>query len=238
MLLDLVMPGRGGFDLLAELKRRDNAPPVLVLTATRLEETAKEARALGAADCLRKPFEVEALRRRVRDLVRSGANNSPASAAVRRRAQRASRPSEERLAQPPRQAAGAAALLFQAFSEIGLEALLLAAQLPLARVDVLAVDAVAETVPILGPHFVAAIAPAGHLAERLELGFGLLQRRLRIDALRAPCLRLGLVVGGVAPPAARASAGTPPAARRSSACAGGDRSARAPLRRGTGSDRW
>ncbi len=69
VLLDLVMPGRGGFDLLAELKRRDDAPPVLVLTATRLEETAKEARALGAADCLRKPFEVEALRRRVRELL-------------------------------------------------------------------------------------------------------------------------------------------------------------------------
>jgi DNA-binding response OmpR family regulator len=69
VLLDLVMPGRGGFDLLAELSRRKNPPPVLVLTATRLEETAQEARARGAADCLRKPFEVEALRRRVRDLL-------------------------------------------------------------------------------------------------------------------------------------------------------------------------
>jgi DNA-binding response OmpR family regulator len=69
VLLDLVMPGRGGFDLLAELSRRKNPPPVLVLTATRLEETAKEARARGAADCLRKPFEVEALRSRVRELL-------------------------------------------------------------------------------------------------------------------------------------------------------------------------
>jgi len=69
VLLDLVMPGRGGLELLAELKRRGGAPPVLVLTATRLEETAREARALGAADCLRKPFEVETLRRRVRELL-------------------------------------------------------------------------------------------------------------------------------------------------------------------------
>ena len=69
VLLDLVMPGRGGFELLQELRKRDDAPPVLVLTATRLEETASEARALGAADCLRKPFEVEALRRRVRELL-------------------------------------------------------------------------------------------------------------------------------------------------------------------------
>lgn len=69
VLLDLVMPGRGGFELLEELRKRDDAPPVLVLTATRLEETASEARALGAADCLRKPFEVEALRRRIRELL-------------------------------------------------------------------------------------------------------------------------------------------------------------------------
>jgi DNA-binding response OmpR family regulator len=70
VLLDLVMPGRSGLELLAELARRNDAPPVLVLTATRLEETAREARALGAADCLRKPFEVEALRRRVRELIK------------------------------------------------------------------------------------------------------------------------------------------------------------------------
>jgi len=69
VLLDLVMPGRGGLELLSELALQKDAPPVLVLTATRLEETAKEARARGAADCLRKPFEVEALRRRVRDLL-------------------------------------------------------------------------------------------------------------------------------------------------------------------------
>jgi DNA-binding response OmpR family regulator len=69
VLLDLVMPGRGGFALLEELARRADAPPVLVLTATRLEETAARARALGAADCLRKPFEVETLRQRVRALL-------------------------------------------------------------------------------------------------------------------------------------------------------------------------
>ena len=69
VLLDLVMPGRSGLELLAELGRLRPAPPVLVLTATRLEETAREARALGAADCMRKPFEVEALRRRVRELI-------------------------------------------------------------------------------------------------------------------------------------------------------------------------
>ncbi len=69
VLLDLVMPGRDGFALLDALRKHDNPPPVLVLTATRLEETAREALARGASDCLRKPFEVEALRRRVRELL-------------------------------------------------------------------------------------------------------------------------------------------------------------------------
>jgi len=70
VVLDLVMPGRGGLALLEDLAKRRKAPPVLVLTATRLEETGARARALGAADCIRKPFEVEALRRRVRELLR------------------------------------------------------------------------------------------------------------------------------------------------------------------------
>jgi two-component system chemotaxis sensor kinase CheA len=68
VLLDLVMPGRDGFAFLEELAKRKGAPPVLVLTATRAREAVARARALGAADCMRKPFEVEALRARVREL--------------------------------------------------------------------------------------------------------------------------------------------------------------------------
>lgn len=68
ILLDLVMPGRDGFDLLEALAKQKQAPPVLVLTATRDPSAAERALALGAVDCLRKPFEVEALRTRVRDL--------------------------------------------------------------------------------------------------------------------------------------------------------------------------
>lgn len=70
VLLDLVIPGRGGFALLEELAKRRDAPAVLVLTGTRLEQTAERARALGAVDCIHKPFEVEALRTRVRELLK------------------------------------------------------------------------------------------------------------------------------------------------------------------------
>jgi DNA-binding response OmpR family regulator len=40
-----------------------------VLTATRDRGAAERALALGAVDCFRKPFEVEALRARVRELI-------------------------------------------------------------------------------------------------------------------------------------------------------------------------
>jgi len=73
VLLDLLMPGRDGFALLEELAKRKAAPPVLVLSATRDPQAAQRARALGAADCMRKPFEVEALRTRVRELATKGA---------------------------------------------------------------------------------------------------------------------------------------------------------------------
>jgi DNA-binding NtrC family response regulator len=69
VLLDLVMPGRSGFDLLAELSAAPDAPPVVVLTGTRTVATAVEAMKQGAADYVTKPFEVEALRIKIRQLL-------------------------------------------------------------------------------------------------------------------------------------------------------------------------
>ncbi len=69
VLLDLVMPGRSGFELLAELGSRPGSPPVVVLTGTTAVATAVDAMKKGAADYLTKPFEVEALRIKVRQLL-------------------------------------------------------------------------------------------------------------------------------------------------------------------------
>ncbi len=68
VVLDLVMPGRTGIDFLRELAERDDAPPVIVLSATRTVATAVEAMKLGAADFVTKPFDVDALRIKVRKL--------------------------------------------------------------------------------------------------------------------------------------------------------------------------
>ena len=66
VLLDLVMPGRSGLELLEELRQLDDPPPVIVLTATKTVTTAVEAMKLGASDYVTKPFEVDALRIKVR----------------------------------------------------------------------------------------------------------------------------------------------------------------------------
>jgi DNA-binding NtrC family response regulator len=70
VLLDLVMPGKSGFELLAELGRRPDPPAVIVLTATRNVATAVEAMKRGASDYVTKPFEIEALRIKVRQLLK------------------------------------------------------------------------------------------------------------------------------------------------------------------------
>jgi DNA-binding NtrC family response regulator len=66
VLLDLVMPGRNGMDFLREIAARGAALPVIVLTATQTVATAVEAMKLGAIDYVTKPFEIDALRVKVR----------------------------------------------------------------------------------------------------------------------------------------------------------------------------
>jgi DNA-binding NtrC family response regulator len=70
VLLDLVMPGRSGLELLRELGGRQTlGPPVVVLSATRTLSTAVEAMKLGALDFVTKPFEVDALRMKLRQVL-------------------------------------------------------------------------------------------------------------------------------------------------------------------------
>ncbi len=72
ILLDLVMPGRDGLDLLAELSERGVRAPVIVLTATNTVNAAVEAMKRGATDFITKPFELDALRIKVRKLIEQG----------------------------------------------------------------------------------------------------------------------------------------------------------------------
>ena len=69
ILLDLVMPGPSGLDLLAELSEQPDPPGVVVLTATKTVDTAVEAMKRGALDYITKPFEIDALRIKVHQLL-------------------------------------------------------------------------------------------------------------------------------------------------------------------------
>ncbi|MDH5525812.1 MAG: sigma-54 dependent transcriptional regulator [Nitrospirota bacterium] len=62
VILDLMMPGMPGMEVLETIRQNDNQVPVVVLTATTSYQTAVEAMKLGAADYLAKPFEVPELR--------------------------------------------------------------------------------------------------------------------------------------------------------------------------------
>ncbi|HKE94636.1 MAG TPA: response regulator [Povalibacter sp.] len=65
MLLDHVLPGRSGLDLLRITKRNWPEMPVIILTAFGSEDLAVEAFREGAKDYLRKPIAPDALMRAV-----------------------------------------------------------------------------------------------------------------------------------------------------------------------------
>ena len=73
ILLDLLMPGRNGLELLSELSERGVSTPVIVLTATRTVDIAVQAMKRGASDFITKPFELEALRLKVSQSLKQSA---------------------------------------------------------------------------------------------------------------------------------------------------------------------
>jgi len=61
VLLDIMMPGMGGIDVLKEIKKIDPAAGVIMVTAVADEELAKRALELGAYDYITKPVNLNYL---------------------------------------------------------------------------------------------------------------------------------------------------------------------------------
>ncbi|MEX2583319.1 MAG: response regulator transcription factor [Gemmatimonadota bacterium] len=78
ILLDLMLPGMSGLDILRELRRRPetNAVPIILLTARKEEQDRIEGLKLGADDYVAKPFSPQELILRVGAVLRR-AGQSP-----------------------------------------------------------------------------------------------------------------------------------------------------------------
>lgn len=76
LLLDLGLPDKGGLDLLAELRGRGNAIPVIILTARDAVTDRIRGLDTGADDYLVKPFDSDELAARIRALQRRQAGRS------------------------------------------------------------------------------------------------------------------------------------------------------------------
>jgi len=61
VLLDIIMPGMGGIDILKEMKKIDPHVGVIMATAVVDEEIAKRTLQLGAYDYITKPFNLDYL---------------------------------------------------------------------------------------------------------------------------------------------------------------------------------
>lgn len=72
VLLDLMLPGRGGLEILQALRKRQVHTPVLILTARDTIEDRVVGLDFGADDYLVKPFALPELLARIRALLRRG----------------------------------------------------------------------------------------------------------------------------------------------------------------------
>jgi len=70
ILLDIMLPGRNGFDVCRELRRRGITTPIIMLTARAHEAEKVMALELGADDYVTKPFSPAELRARIKAVLR------------------------------------------------------------------------------------------------------------------------------------------------------------------------
>jgi len=70
IILDIMLPGKDGYEICETLRSQSNHTPILMLTACDAVEQKVEGLEIGADDYLVKPFEFSELNARVRALIR------------------------------------------------------------------------------------------------------------------------------------------------------------------------
>ncbi len=69
VFVDMVMPNRDGIEVLKDLKNACPNLPVVMMSGYSLQEQKDEAVRLGASGCLKKPFELEDIRKIIKQVI-------------------------------------------------------------------------------------------------------------------------------------------------------------------------
>ena len=77
LLLDVMLPGTTGFEIVREVRSRESTVPILLLTARDDREDIVLGLDAGADDYLTKPFALDELLARIRALLRRGGSSRP-----------------------------------------------------------------------------------------------------------------------------------------------------------------
>ena len=77
LLLDVMLPGKSGLEIVRAMRSREKTVPVLLLTARDSQEDIVQGLDAGADDYLTKPFGLDELLARVRALLRRGGAERP-----------------------------------------------------------------------------------------------------------------------------------------------------------------
>jgi two-component system, OmpR family, alkaline phosphatase synthesis response regulator PhoP len=83
VVLDLMLPGRSGFDICREVRQQGRTTPIIMLTARAQEADKVRGLELGADDYVVKPFSLAELTARIRAVLRRTEARDPLAAAER-----------------------------------------------------------------------------------------------------------------------------------------------------------
>ncbi len=64
--LDIVMPGKDGVEVLQDIREVSPKLPIIMMSGYSVEDKRSQAAALGAVTCLKKPFEMEDVKKAIK----------------------------------------------------------------------------------------------------------------------------------------------------------------------------
>lgn len=71
ILLDIIMPGTSGLEVMKIIREQDPNIPIVILTATKMVKPAVEAMKMGATDYITKPFDIDELKITIKKSIRT-----------------------------------------------------------------------------------------------------------------------------------------------------------------------